>query len=643
MIKLPLPAQAQYLLNTLTKNDLPSSLNLKIDQQVNADIIHISPDKKSIQLTIAQQKIATFIHIKSPESKQQLAQLKTGETIKLIVTQLRPQVELKILLAPPTNNSSKNTTPPSTLNHKNLTFTLKPTISLIPTTQNNKPTPPPVPLLLQTPKNIKYTSILAQLNHRQQINASIIYVDTKKITIQLLIPVKPNANTDAKLTNIRPTQLDTMPDSKPVKLPLVKPDANTDAKLTNIRPTQLDTMPDSKPVKLPLVKPDASTDAKLTNIRPAQLDTMPDSKPAKLPLVKPDARTQTKPINLSQPNSPSLISTTQTAYKTLRLSFPLTAENPSSSQPILTPQQNIRLQVIKTGAEPQFKILPPVTIEETIHTALRELLPKELPPQTLLQQLSRDLPAIVRHEQVSETLKRLAQEILKSLPSKQQITKGKHLKSALNNNGIFLETKLAQTFTAPNAPKLNTDFKANLLKLMQALQQNPVSNEKDTSDNEHITTLLKEVQSKTEGTLARLMLNQLKSLPQEDPNKQIWVIDLPFTDKKEKPTSVKIQIEENHKKTDDPEQKNWSATLTLTPPNMQTLHCKISYLNQAVHANFWSEHTKTTQIIQNNLDYLSQRLEEAGLTPGNISANQQKQSQQRAVNLDTKPLFDDNA
>jgi len=566
MIKLPLPAKAQYQLNTLTTHSPSTSLDLKIGQQIDADIMQISPDKKSIQLTIAQQKITAFIQTDSPESKQQLAQLKTSDTIKLVVSKLLPQAELKILLNQKDNNTLKNTARAAIINDKNLTFIIKlSTSTSLPTAQNNKTAPLnslQTPLLLQTPKNTRYTPLLANLNNLQQLNASILQVHSKSIMVQLLIPIKLGAMSQTKPTNL----------------------------------TQSNNLSDS------------------SSIKPSQTN-----------------------INLSIP-------ATQTSYKTLTLNFPLPAKNNTSSQQItLSPQQAITLQVTKTGPEPQFKILSPPATEETVNTALRELLPRDLPPQALLQQLSRDLPTIVRHEQVSETLKRLAQEILKNLPSKQQVTEGKQLKNALDNNGTYLEAKLSQTLTDPNPLKLNTDFKANLLKLIYTLQQTPISKESNTSDNEAIKTLLKEVQSKTEGVLARLMLNQLQSLPQEDSNKQVWAIDLPFTDKKEKTTSVKIQIEENNKKVDDPEQKSWSATLTLTPPNMQTLHCKISYLNQAIHTNFWSEHKQTMQLIQNNLDYLSQRLDQAGLTPGNMSTSQQKQSQTRRFNIDNKPLFDDNA
>jgi hypothetical protein len=50
------------------------------------------------------------------------------------------------------------------------------------------------------------------------------------------------------------------------------------------------------------------------------------------------------------------------------------------------------------------------------------------------------------------------------------------------------------------------------------------------------------------GALARLVLNQLKSLPQDEVNRQVWTVELPFIDKKQA-KSLQIQIAEENKKT----------------------------------------------------------------------------------------------
>ncbi|MDC9727898.1 MAG: flagellar hook-length control protein FliK, partial [Methyloprofundus sp.] len=286
---------------------------------------------------------------------------------------------------------------------------------------------------------------------------------------------------------------------------------------------------------------------------------------------------------------------------------------------------SITLQVIKPGDQPQFKILPPPSEEESINNALKELLPKEQSNTVMLNQVVKSL---AKNENVPDTLKRLAQDILRNLPTKQQLTESTQLKKNFDNSGLFLEAKLAEGKTS----HLSTDLKAKITQLVTALQQDTAANGKNAS--------LQELQTKSEGTLARLVLNQLKSLPQGDANKQVWTVELPFVDKQQA-KSLQIQIEEeNQRSTDDAGSKSWSATVSIMPPNLSTVHCKISYFNNAVHTNFWSEEGETTQVIQGNLDYLSQRLEAAGLTPGNLNARQQnKHTSEFNTPKTTKPLF----
>jgi hypothetical protein len=125
--------------------------------------------------------------------------------------------------------------------------------------------------------------------------------------------------------------------------------------------------------------------------------------------------------------------------------------------------------------------------------------------------------------------------------------------------------------------------------------------------------------------LARLVLNQLKSLRHDEVNRQVWTVELPFIDKKQA-KSLQIQIAEENKKNSTDTNKSWSATLDLTPPNLSKIHCKISYFNNTIHTNFWSETGETTQLIKGNLDYLSERLKSVGLQPGNLNAQQKKDS-----------------
>ncbi|NOQ17032.1 MAG: hypothetical protein GQ581_08225 [Methyloprofundus sp.] len=353
--------------------------------------------------------------------------------------------------------------------------------------------------------------------------------------------------------------------------------------------------------------------------------------------------TQQSNTQLPLPTTPPQINSAATInLKPLVIAF--AQPTPAGSTQPLQPQQTLLLQVSKTGAQPQFIVLPRPNTEQIISTALRTILPKERASTEILNQLLRNFPEITSNKQVPATLKRLAQEIISNLPSRQQLTNSTSLKNSLNNSGLFLEAKLAQPEQQQNA-SISTDFKATLLKLLFSLQHNAPAEQAEQQTNERLLNLLKELQAKSEGTLARLMLNQFKSLPQEDPSKQVWTLELPFLEKKQT-TALQIQIEADNPATKKGEtaNKTWSASITLTPPNLHTLHCKISFFDNTVHTNFWSQHGKTTQLIQNHLDYLSSRLEEVGLTPGNMNASQQADTASPiTLAIDKKNIFDDNA
>lgn len=525
MINLPLSVKTQPP-NALT----PILLNLKIGQQLEANILQIDTLKNTIQLSIANKQIAAILNTSNSDNQsQQGGPLQTGQTLKLQVLKLHPQTELKILL-PEIRSDLKNTL------NDNTTLTLKATATNTPANSpiTDKPSLP-LPFILTSPARDTNNRQLATLKNQQQLSATVIQNNSKSLTLQLFMPEKPTSAltiTAPKTQNI-----------KPVIIEFSK--ANF-----------------SKEIFLPRLK-------------------------------------------LEQP---------------------------------------VTLEVIKTAQQLQFKILPASAsnTEQSIAIALRETLPKEIPVPVLLNQLLRDVPSLITNEHIPETLKRLAREILSNLPETQHIIDNKTLKNALNNSGTYLEAKLAHPEQQSNT-LLKADFKAALLKILLTLQHDIPAEKTAPNDNEQINSLLKELQTKSEGALARLLLNQLKSLPQEDQNKQVWLLDLPFIDKKHV-KSVQVQIEKNHKKSTTSEQKTWSATLTLTPPQLSTLHCKISYFDNAVHTNFWSEDRKTTKLMQDNINYLRARFEEAGLTPGNMNATQQSTvTTSHTLTIDKNHLFDDNA
>jgi len=601
MINLPIPPQAQHLLNTLTPTKSGTE-NLKIGQQIDASIVQVSQDKKNIQLSIENKKIAAFLKNEPPESKQQALPLQSGQAVKLVIIKLQPQPEVKVLVPEQLLQSSKtnNTSVPADIKRNAPTLVLQTNLNASQTEAaktNILPTDPRIAVhILQSPKNTTHSALLSTLKPQQLLSATVIDSDAKSLKLRLLIPSSSlSSDTD------KSTKTQRFLEPKSVVLQSEPP-----AKATVMQNT-IETL---------------KTQSFIT--------------PKSAPVLSTATQNTVAPSSVTETTK----NTTPVIPKTLiNIDFPISKSTPL---PALSLQQALTLQVIKTGPQVQLQILPQQSPEQTITTAIKDHLPKEVAAPELLNQLIRAFPQIASNEKVSETLKRLAQEILRDLPKQQQLTESTQLKKSLDNSGLYLEAKLAHTKQKTELT-LNSDFKAVLLKFIQALQHESQVDKNNLASDDQLKNLLKDLQNKSEGALARLMLNQLKSLPQEDQNKQVWIMDLPFTEKKQT-TSIKIEIEKNHKKSQQTEQKNWSATITLSPPHLDTLHCKISYFDNAVHTNFWSEDAKTTKLIQDNLGYLTTRFEAEGLTPGNMNAAQQTSSKSQAPsNLDKPALFDDNA
>jgi hypothetical protein len=181
-----------------------------------------------------------------------------------------------------------------------------------------------------------------------------------------------------------------------------------------------------------------------------------------------------------------------------------------------------------------------------------------------------------------------------------------------------LETKLAQS-NDESKDDFKTDFKNKLLKFQHALKQElEVKSNQKTASNE--LNLLKEMQQKTESSLARVILNQLTSLPKEEGAKQMWLLDLPFINK-ETAESIKIEIDREQQSSADDKEEKWAVTLTITPPGLATIHCKISCFNKTINTRFWSDSPEVVAKITQHLDYLDKQLKAEGLETGHLSAH----------------------
>lgn len=525
-------------------------------------------------------------------------------------------------------------------------------------------------LLVSSAKPAK-APILLKLG--QQIEAKILQVSLENNTIKLqlgktTVEAQPQpallsknnlANTPAKKTpplspgqtvKLLVTKLAPTPELKieKVTLPTGQTSHNkTDP--TKSRTTDLTHKIDTKPITLKLLtKPEVPTKVITDKFPPLQIG---QKLPAKVIVI---TNKQIQLQILPEQKSTNTGATTQqpTPKPSAIISIDLQkSEQPkpsintavTSKLPIIT-GQTVTLEVTKAGKEPQFIILEnkplPIAIpEKIISETVKQILPIQQPPEVFVNRLILNLPTLSKNTNLPETLQRLAQQILQNLPSKNHLTHPQKIKQSIKNSGLFLESKLAHPNNKSQL-QTQTDFKANILKFLQALKQIPPAPQAETTALEQETSILKQLQNSGESSVAKLVLDQLNSLPKEDSPKQIWHVEIPFVDQENSQT-VSLQIEKDKETEAENGKENWSVNITLNPPNIGKVNCKISCCNQIVNTHFWSDLPKTTDLINSNLDYLKSQLEASGLKTGKMQAFQDTATKNPTVNLPSSNLIDE--
>jgi len=126
---------------------------------------------------------------------------------------------------------------------------------------------------------------------------------------------------------------------------------------------------------------------------------------------------------------------------------------------------------------------------------------------------------------------------------------------------------------------LSGDLKAQLLSLLDTLET--ASTSSVLSATEHV--VLNEVKS----GLARIVMDQLASLPQDDQQQQVWQLAIPFQNGQQTDI-IKLKINQEKKSTQQLAEQptSWSVVLELNPPGLSTLKSRISVVGEVVDTFF---------------------------------------------------------
>jgi flagellar hook-length control protein FliK len=606
-IHLPINTQSPLASNKLMEN----ALSLKVGQQLDVKVIgtDILAAKNAITLTLGDKDITL-------QSNQPIT-LNSGQNLKVQVTQITPAIEFKIL--------------DTLLELKAKTVQLQ--------NPNNQPTELRLKLI---PTARDSGSVAIGKEPMQEIQQSMPSPS----------PIKPLL--DAKIINIIGTKIQLQVFTN-TPIPSIAETDNKQPALINIDRTQLTNAPSDLKVgqnlNLEIIKAGTAPEFKII---PA-VNNIPEAKIAEF-IKQFLPRHEAAPLFLNQliKDLPKLMKN-ESVPQTLKDMAAKIIQNLPPKEQLIT-SQGLKQSIVNSGL----------------------FLEAKLPPAMAQAEIVKDLPQLIKNESVPQSLQRIAAEILQSLSPKQPVTNSKLISEAklgLNTadggideedtspNKRTLEQRLDKLPSTPKAGELVNamragekaalpgtimgataeDFKANLLKFIHALKQE-LTTQGLQQQNPVDLDLLKNLQNKTENTVAKLVLDQLMSLPKEDNPKQQWIIDIPFIDRQQA-ESVKIEIQRDKENKKQSGSNDWSVNITIQPPELGTIHCMVSYRNDVINTFFKSQNSQTTELIKHNLDYLKNQLEESGLTTGHMDAHNGSQKKQplHQLELSEKKLFDDNA
>ncbi|WP_186297540.1 flagellar hook-length control protein FliK [Sedimenticola selenatireducens] len=248
---------------------------------------------------------------------------------------------------------------------------------------------------------------------------------------------------------------------------------------------------------------------------------------------------------------------------------------------------------------------------------------------------------------LNQLASQISQVVNNTLPGNSPITAAT-IHQAFQQSGLFLESRLMG-----NNP-LGTDFKASLLKLIAELQTlataNPVITDSaiikaaDTATTLQLLAarIFSELQQLTEGTLARVQMHQLASLPQEESNlRQVWQFELPVPHA-DGHDDFFIQLEKEDNQADSSEVR-WSVTLNFDIPPAGPISAKLNLAGDVISSHFTAERAEGVSRLEQTLPKLSAAFEKAGLIVGRLSAHQGKTIKIHEPPPQPFPLLDEKA
>ena len=137
---------------------------------------------------------------------------------------------------------------------------------------------------------------------------------------------------------------------------------------------------------------------------------------------------------------------------------------------------------------------------------------------------------------------------------------------------------------------------------------------------QHREQIIDELVRQVEGSIARVQLSQLASMPQDHSSQPSWTLEFPLRHG-DNVDIVQLRLEKEAPQ-DDEKESRWRVTLTLDLPKIGTLYATITVCGESASATLWAEEAETAKLIDSHLQLLRDALEQQGVVAGEIRCQQ---------------------
>ncbi len=356
----------------------------------------------------------------------------------------------------------------------------------------------------------------------------------------------------------------------------------------------------------------------------------------------------------------------------------------------LPPGARVRLEVVEPGIQPRLRVLDAAPQPQI--SGLKTFLPRQIPLAEAMRTLAELASNPSPDEALPTPLRKTVTRLLQSLPTLRDLTSADTLARALDRSGLFSEAR--------PSPDSAPDLKQRLLQVAAVLRRLPPETQgsraettaaepsstgtsgkakpptsaplaqprpgeaaaalsrspgtgtpagqpsplpdgtpqaprPDPGGGERLESLL----HKVSGAVARIVVDQLNSLPRPEDPTPTWHFEVPFRQGQE---FHDLRLTVRGEKAASPGNtgaRPWTVDLEMDLPDLGRLQARLIYLNGEITTHLWSDRAATRALFERHLDHLAQRFRQAGLTPRTFRVTEAAIANPRTVH--DGPLIDE--